>query len=153
MWRATTVIALVIACGCSAGCGSSASPTPPSATIKPLAGTYRYAVTPSATCDLQEASSLILGFSPVSLTQSGSAVTIAFNITLATLDLSGNVSGAVLTLTMRAWDTYSVTYHLASGSGSAVIQNDMISGEFDGTSRITRAAEQLPATRQITIFS
>ena len=75
---------------------------------------------------------MILGFSPVSLTQSGSAVTIAFNITLATLDLSGNVSGAVLTFTMRAWDTYSVTYHLASGSGSAVIQNDLISGKFDG---------------------
>jgi len=64
----TTVIALVSACGCSAGCGSSASPPPPSATIKPLAGTYRYSVTP----------------------------------------------------------------HLASGSGSAVIQNDLISGKCDG---------------------
>jgi len=45
---------------------------------------------------------------------------------------SENMSGAVLAFTMRAWSSYSVTYHLAAGSGTAVTQNDGISGTFEG---------------------
>ena len=119
---------------CFSRCSSPGDFVAPSAMVTDIAGTYRFTATPSKTCDPQHTnvqSQASIG--PLPLTQSGASAAIGPLTGFAfTFDLSGTISGNTLTFTFHKSSNYSVLYYRSSGSGTAVITRDAISGTFLG---------------------
>src|SRR5438309_9650331 len=106
--RAFFPAVVIIAAGSCLACSSTAVPVAPTQPTS-IAGTYKYQISPSSTCDPHDVPVLSLGYGgPVPLTQDGSRVVVNFRTDLWSLDLAGSVGDGSLSFTLRAWQTYSV---------------------------------------------
>jgi hypothetical protein len=132
--RRMAMWSVAAALSCFSRCSSSGEFVAPSAMITDIAGTYQFTATPSKTCDPQQANALSqASIGPLPLTQSGASAAIGPLAGFAfTFDLSGTISGNTLTFTFHKSSNYSVLYYRSSGSGTAVIARDAISGTFAG---------------------
>jgi len=130
--KPVVLLSITVASAWSAACGHS-SPVAATSTLQLSGGAYFVRLDASSSSCSPTAPAVGVQFPfPLPLMHVGADATMAFRNDVDAFDLAGTMIGDRLSFSMHARQSSTVQTATASGSGTAVIQGDLISGTFAG---------------------